>query len=145
MLATLVHEHLDGDGQHEADVERLGLDGGAEAERGVEVGYAGQQRAAGLFGVAADHRVHEAVEHVHTRQQLQRVDGALARRRRRRCRCRCRCRRRGRGRGSGRRRRARHGRRGRGLHLRRRRRRGRLRRRAGGAGRRRRELHGQGE
>jgi hypothetical protein len=30
---------------------RLGLDGGAEAERGVEVGHAGEQRAAGVaFG-----------------------------------------------------------------------------------------------
>ena len=30
VLAAIVDEHLDGDGQHEADAERLGLDGGAE-------------------------------------------------------------------------------------------------------------------
>ena len=43
-LATLVDEHLDGDGQHEVDVEGLDLDGGAKAESSVEVGHAGQQR-----------------------------------------------------------------------------------------------------
>lgn len=130
MLAALVDEHRDGDGEHEADAERLGLDGGAEAERGVEVGDAGEQRAAGVLGVSPDDGVHEAVEHVHARQQLQRVHGALARRRGRRRRVR-----RGRTR-RGRRRRRR-------LHLRRRGR-GRRRRRAGWAGHgRRRELRDQ--
>jgi len=113
---ALVDEHLDGDGEHEVDAEGLDLDGGAEAERGVEVGHALQQRAALLAGLGADHGVHQPVERVHARQQLQRVQGALARGRRR----------------GRRRRRARHGRRGRG--------RRRLRRRAGRAGRGRREL-----
>jgi hypothetical protein len=114
VLAALVNEHRDGDGEHEADAERLGLDGGAEAERGVEVGHAGEQRAAGVAGLGPDDGVHEAVERVHAREQLERVHGALARRRGRRRRV-------GRGR-------ARRGRR-------RRRRRRRLRRRAVGAGR----------
>lgn len=35
-LAALVDEHLDGDWQHEIDVERLELDGSAEAKRGVD-------------------------------------------------------------------------------------------------------------
>jgi len=111
---ALVDEHLDGDGEHEVDAEGLDLDGGAEAERGVEVGHALQQRAALLAGLGADHGVHQPVERVHARQQLQRVQGALARGRRR----------------GRRRRRARHGRRGR---------RRRLRRRAGRAGRGRRD------
>lgn len=119
VLAALVDEHRDGDGEHDADAERLGLDGGAEAERGVEVGHAGEQRAAGVAGLGPDDGVHEAVERVHARQQLQRVHGALARRRGRRRRRRV-----GRGR-------ARRGRRRR-LHLRGRRRR-RLRRWAVGA------------
>jgi hypothetical protein len=84
MLAALVNEHRDGDGEHEADAERLGLDGGAEAERGVEVGHAGEQRAAGVAGLGPDDGVHEAVERVHAREQLERVHGALARRRGRR-------------------------------------------------------------
>ena len=83
MLAALVDEHGDGNGEDEADAERLGLDGGAEAERGVEVGDAGQQRAAGVAGLGADHRVHQPVQRVHARQQLQRVHRALPRRRRR--------------------------------------------------------------
>jgi hypothetical protein len=73
-----------GDGEHEADAERLGLDGGAEAERGVEVGHAGEQRAAGVVGLGTDDGVHEVVERVHAREQLERVHGALARRRGRR-------------------------------------------------------------
>lgn len=128
MLAALVDEHRDGDGEHDADAERLGLDGGAEAERGVEVGHAGEQRAAGVACLGPDDGVHEAVERVHARQQLQRVHGALSRRRRRRV---------GRGR-------ARRGRRRR-LHLRRRRRRWRRRRRAVGARRGLREQCGQQE
>lgn len=113
MLAALVDEHRDGDGEHDADAKRLDLDGGAEAERGVEVGDAGEQRAAGVAGLGPDDGVHEAVERVHAREQLQRVHGALARRRGRRV---------GRGR-------ARRGRRRWRLRWRRR-----LRRRAGGAG-----------
>ena len=69
-LAALVDEHLDGDGQHEVDVEGLDLDGGAKAESSVEVGNAGQQRAACIAGATADHCVQQPIEHVHARTQL---------------------------------------------------------------------------
>ena len=82
-LAAVVEDEAEIDGQVQVDAEDVALDGGAEAQGGLEVDEPLQQRAAGLRRRHADLGLDEA-QHVGAHAQLQRVAGALASRRRRR-------------------------------------------------------------
>jgi hypothetical protein len=77
-------EELEREGEVEVDVEELELDGGAEADGGLQLHQPLQHRAALVhYGVAEPH-VHQPAQQVHARADLQRVRRARRRRRRRR-------------------------------------------------------------
>ena len=76
-LAAVVEDEAEVDGQVQVDAEDVALDGGAEAQGGLEVDEPLQQRAAGLRRRHADLGLDEA-QHVGAHAQLQRVAGALA-------------------------------------------------------------------
>ncbi len=76
-LAALVEDEAQIDGEIQVDAQHVGLDGGAEADGGVEVGDPLQQRAA-LVGAGSDLDANEPIEHVGAHPQLQGVDGAVA-------------------------------------------------------------------
>ena len=82
-LAAVVEDEAEVDGEVEFDAEDVGLDGGAEADGGLQVHEPVQQRAAGQVRRRADLGLDEA-QHVGAHAQLQRVAGALAFRGRRR-------------------------------------------------------------
>ena len=82
-LAALVEEEGEVYGDVELDPEDVGLDRGAEADGGVEVGEPADQWAALLVRWHAQLEL-EQVQHVRAHFQLQCVDGASACRRRRR-------------------------------------------------------------
>lgn len=79
LLAAVVEDEAEVDRDVEVDAEDVGLEGGAEADGGLEVEDPVDERAAlaGLFGELADTEGEEAVEHVGARRQLQRVHRAL--------------------------------------------------------------------
>lgn len=58
------------DGDDDADVEELGLDGGAQAQRRVKVEQPLQHRAARVLGAAPYSDVNQPAQHVHARVQL---------------------------------------------------------------------------
>lgn len=66
------------DGEVELDAEHVGLDGGAEAEGGVEVDEAVEQRAAPVVQRRHPDLGLDQVQHVRAHVQLQRVRRALA-------------------------------------------------------------------
>jgi hypothetical protein len=72
-LAAIVEDEVEAKGHVEVDAEDVGLDGGAEAQCGVEVHQALQQRAALLVLGQAD--LDEA-QHVGAHLEFQRVDRA---------------------------------------------------------------------
>lgn len=74
-MAAVVEEEGEIDVDVEADAQDVGLDGGAEAQGGFEVGEALDEAAAGFLGRGADLEVDEAAEHVGAGAQLDRVDG----------------------------------------------------------------------
>lgn len=76
-LATVVDNEAELDRDVEGDAEHVGLDGGAEAGGGLEVGQAAEDAAARLGGRLADLGAHEA-GHVGARRELEGVLGALA-------------------------------------------------------------------
>ncbi|CAM0871193.1 unnamed protein product [Alopecurus aequalis] len=82
-LAALVEEEDKVNGDIELDPKDVGLDGGAEADGGVEVNEPAEQWAALLVRRHAQLEL-EQVQHVAAHLQLQRVDRALAGGRRRR-------------------------------------------------------------
>lgn len=96
LLAAVVDEEGEVDGDVEVDAEDVGPEGGAEADGCLEVEQAVDERAAvaGLLRELADAEGDEPVEHVFAGRQLEGVDGALPARRRRRRRRRRRLRRR---------------------------------------------------
>jgi hypothetical protein len=75
VLAALVEDEGEVNGQVELDAEHVGLDGSAQADGGVEVDEPTQQRAARLIVRQAN--LDEA-QHVGAHVELERVDGALA-------------------------------------------------------------------
>jgi hypothetical protein len=77
-------EQVERDGEVDVDVEQARADGGAEAQRRVQVRHPLHQRAALGPGLLPDHQVDQPAQHVHARVQLQRVDRARPHRRRRR-------------------------------------------------------------
>ena len=94
-LAAVVEDEAEVDGEVEFDAEDVGLDGGAEADGGLQVHEPVQQRAAGQVRRRADLGLDEA-QHVGAHAQLQRVPGAVVAAAGRRRRWRRRQRRRGR-------------------------------------------------
>jgi len=82
-LAAVVEDEAEVDGQVEVDAEDPALDGGAEAECGLEVDEPLQQRAAWLRGRHA-HLGLDQAQNIGAHAQLERVAGALAERGRRR-------------------------------------------------------------
>jgi hypothetical protein len=80
--AAVVEDEAEIDRQVEVDAEDLALDGGAEADGGLQVDETLQQRAARLRGRHAHLRLDEA-QHVGAHAKLERVAGAPAERRRR--------------------------------------------------------------
>uniref|UniRef100_A0A8R7VDW2 Uncharacterized protein n=1 Tax=Triticum urartu TaxID=4572 RepID=A0A8R7VDW2_TRIUA len=77
LLAALVEEEGQVDGDVELDAEDVGPDGGAEAHSGVEVGEPAQERATLLVRRHTDPELQQ-VQHVGAHAQLQRVDRAAA-------------------------------------------------------------------
>jgi len=75
VLATVVEDEAEVDGEVKVDAEDVGLDGGAEADGGLQVDEPVQQRAARLVRRRADLGLHQA-QHVGAHAQLQRVPGA---------------------------------------------------------------------
>ena len=75
VLATVVEDEAEVDGEVKVDAEDVGLDGGAEADGGLQVDEPVQQRAARLVRRRADLGLHQA-QHVGAHSQLQRVPGA---------------------------------------------------------------------
>ena len=82
VLAAVVKDEAEVDGEVEVDAEHVGLDGGAEADCGLEVDEALEEGAARQRGRRANLGLDQA-QHVGAHAQLQRVDGALADRPRR--------------------------------------------------------------
>jgi len=82
-LAAVVEDEAEVDGQVEVDAEDAALDGGAEAQCGLEVDEPLQQRAAWLRGRHA-HLGLDQAQNIGAHAQLERVAGALAERGRRR-------------------------------------------------------------
>jgi len=77
VLATVVEDEAEVDGEVKVDAEDVGLDGGAEADGGLQVREAAKDAAARLGGRVADLGTDEA-QHVGARRELERVLGALA-------------------------------------------------------------------
>ena len=79
VLATVVEEQAEVDGDVEVDAEDVGLEGGAKADGGLEVEEAADESTAlaWLLGELADADGDEAVEHVGAGGQFQGVDGAF--------------------------------------------------------------------
>lgn len=77
VLATVVDNEAELDRDVDGDAEHVGLDGGAEADGGLQVGEAAEDAAARLGGRVADLGADEA-QHVGARSELKRVLGALA-------------------------------------------------------------------
>ena len=77
VLATVVDNEAELDRDVYGDPEHVGLDGGAEADGGLQVGEAAEDAAAWLGGRVADLGADEA-QHVGARRELERVLGALA-------------------------------------------------------------------
>jgi hypothetical protein len=75
VLAALVEDEAEVDGQVELDAEHVGLDGSAQADGGIEVDEPAQQRAARLLVRQANL---DKAQHVGAHVELERVDGALA-------------------------------------------------------------------
>jgi hypothetical protein len=82
-LAAVVEDEAEVDGQVELDAEDVALDGGAEADGGLEVDETLQERAARLRG-RHGHLGLDQAQHVGAHAQLQRVAGAPTERGRRR-------------------------------------------------------------
>jgi len=76
VLATVVEDEAEVDGEVQVDAEDVGLDSGAEADGGLQVDEPIQQRAARLVRRRADLGLHQA-QHVGAHAQLQRVPGAV--------------------------------------------------------------------
>jgi len=77
VLATVVDNEAELDRDVDGDAEHVGLDGGAEADGGLQVREAAEDAAARLGGRVADLGADEA-QHVGARRELERVLGALA-------------------------------------------------------------------
>ena len=77
VLATVVDNEAELDRDVEGDAEHVGLDGGAEAGGGLEVGEAAEEAAARLGRRLPHLGFHEA-GHVGAHRELERVLGALA-------------------------------------------------------------------
>jgi hypothetical protein len=75
VLAAVVEDEAEVDGELKVDAEDVGLDGGAEADGGLQVDEPVQQRAARLVRRRAYLGLHQA-QHVGAHAQLQRVPGA---------------------------------------------------------------------
>ena len=76
-FAAMVEEEGEVDGDVEVDAKDVGLDGGAEAEGGVEVGETVEQRAALLVRWHAQLEL-DQVQHIGAHLQLQGADRAVA-------------------------------------------------------------------
>ena len=76
-LAAVVEDEAEIDWQVEVDAEDVALDGGAEAECGLEVDEPLQQRAAWLRG-RHTHLGLDQAQNIGAHAQLERVAGALA-------------------------------------------------------------------
>jgi hypothetical protein len=74
VLAAVVEDEAEVDGEVKVDAEDVGLDGGAEASDDLQVDEPVQQRAALLVRRRADLGLHQA-QHVGAHAQLQRVPG----------------------------------------------------------------------
>ncbi|KAK4769069.1 hypothetical protein SAY86_027219 [Trapa natans] len=73
LLAAVVEEEAEGDGDVEVDSEDVGLDGRAEADRRLKVGQTLDERAARILGRLTEHEVDEAVEHIGAYPELEGV------------------------------------------------------------------------
>ena len=76
VLAAVVDEEAELDGDVEGAAEHVGLDGGAETDGGLKVGEAAEDAAARRVRRLADLGADEA-QHVGARRELERVLGAL--------------------------------------------------------------------
>lgn len=74
-LAT-VKEKLKSNGEHDIDVKELEPNGGAEAHSSIQVHKPLKHRTTSLFSIPTNANVYESTKHIHTRTQLQRVNGA---------------------------------------------------------------------
>ncbi|KAM0931676.1 hypothetical protein ACQ4PT_000181 [Festuca glaucescens] len=75
-LAAVVDEEAEVDGHVEVDAQDVGLESGAEADGGLQVGEALDQGAARLLRWLSELQVDQPVQHVGAHAQLQRVDRA---------------------------------------------------------------------
>ncbi|RWW41645.1 hypothetical protein BHE74_00052857 [Ensete ventricosum] len=77
LLAAVVEEQAEADGEIKDEAQDVALQGGAKTHGGLEVSEALQQSAAGLLGRRAERYVEQATENIGADAELERVPGAL--------------------------------------------------------------------
>ncbi|WOL07052.1 hypothetical protein Cni_G15788 [Canna indica] len=80
LLATVVEDQTEFNGEVEMEAEDVGFESGAKAHGGLEIDEAVKERAAlaGLLGELADAELDQAIEHVGAGGEFKGVDGAFA-------------------------------------------------------------------
>lgn len=76
LLAAVVEQKAQGDGNVQVDAQNVGLDGCAEAYGSLEVNQSLNEAAAGSLGRGPNDEVKQALEHISAHAELEGVFGA---------------------------------------------------------------------